>query len=1045
MSPIRSLIEGKARYITILMILTGVGAAFWVGVERLKVDPDITSALPGNDPVIHAAQQILNHHPVLENVFIQISLSENVAGIDTLIEAGDLVSGLLQKSGLVKVMSGKEGAASFASLLESVTENLPLFFSQEELGGPIQRLIQPDRIRESLRDQFRQLSDVSSIGQAQYLAQDPLGFRNLVLTRLSNSLPFTEAVVYQGHITTKDGRHLLIIAEPLQFSRDASFAHRMTETLEDISRELGTISTPPASALKMVYAGAFRASLDNERIIKRDTSQALTLVTVGLIPLAVLSFRRIWLGILSFVPAIAGTMLAVFVYAFTKDSIFAVTMGFGGALIGIAVDHGMAYVILLDRPFETNGWVVAKEVWSVSAMTVISTIIALLSLVATGIPLFTQLGIFSALGVGLSALFVHVFFPILFPRLKGTRKEKTLWMERLMDRLVSSSGWWTVGGFVVFALAMLFFAKLQFSADLESMNTVSKETMQAEQTIETTWGGLPRKPCIMVQGNTLPALWQEVERVGEFLRGERDDSVLEGNLPRAALLPGPKTQESNLAAWREFWNRDRVAALKASLRADGLCMGFKADAFAPFFRILEEPQDPRPLIPKELFPFFGIFPVGKKNGGWVLADLISPGPSYQGESFFKRAWGEGFLSFDSGHFSRHLTRELNRSFIWMLLVVGGVTFIVLFFYFLDWQILVLSIAPVTFSFVATLGTLGLLNRPLSIPSLMLAPLIMGLGLEQGLYLVRTFQRYGPAPDPSSDAFRVTILVCSLTTLIGFASLLFSEHIVLRDAGVSTFLGIFYATAGAFGILPPFLRLIFADRENPLPLFPLGSRQHARVAMRRYRHLESYPRLFARFKILLDPMFPRLADFVRPSWKIIDVGCGYAVPAVWLLAIYPDLRFLACDPLEERARVAARVLGKSGHVYPCSALDLPLENVEANSVLLLDVLHYFSDSELRKLLNRFRPVLSVGGRLVIRVTIPGLGFRLFRFIEELKLKFRGGKYYFRSKEQINRIFEEENFQLVLIEPSAPGREETWFVAQIPYESPSFKPDLRSMKY
>jgi SAM-dependent methyltransferase len=163
-------------------------------------------------------------------------------------------------------------------------------------------------------------------------------------------------------------------------------------------------------------------------------------------------------------------------------------------------------------------------------------------------------------------------------------------------------------------------------------------------------------------------------------------------------------------------------------------------------------------------------------------------------------------------------------------------------------------------------------------------------------------------------------------------------------------------------------------------------------LRRYRHLEAYPRLFARFKILLDPMFPRLADFVRPSWKIIDVGCGYAVPAAWLSAIYPNLRFLACDPREERARVAARVLGKSGRVCPCRALDLPLENEGADAVLLLDVLHYFSDSDLRELLGRIRSNLSAEGRLVIRVTIPGPGFRFFRFVEEFRLRLKGGECY-----------------------------------------------------
>ena len=1029
MKRLRTIVEEKGRYFLILAILTGVGLAFWVGVGRLKVNTDITAALPGNDQVVAAAQQVLKHHPVLDNVFIHISMSDRPGGRDALVEAGDLVSSALQESGLVKVISGKEGAGSFASLLETVAENLPLFFSRDDLEGQIKSLIQPDRVEELLQEGFRRLLDLGSIGQAEYFSKDPLGLRNLVLARLSPGLPFKEATLRQGHIISKDGQHLLLIGEPGQFSQDASYAHRMTGVLEGISRKLEEVSIQGEKSFKMIYTGGFRAALDNEKIIRRDTSRALTLVLISLIPLAFLGFRRPWLGLLSVVPAMAGTMLAVFVYAFTRDSIFAVTMGFGGALIGIAVDHGLAYVSLLDRPFDTKGGAVAKEVWSVSSMTVISTVMALLSLMVTGIPLFVEVGLFSALGVGLSVLFVHLFFPILFPSLKGSRKEKPIWMERLMDSLVKCSSWWTVGGFAAFALVMIFFAKLQFSVDLASMNTVSKETMEAEQTIEAIWGGLPRKPCIMVKGATLEGLWQEVERLGEFLRREKDASVLEGDLPRATLLPGPKAQEANLKAWRDFWTRERVSTLKSSLRDGGAKLGFKPEAFEPFFRILQEPKAPRAPVPRDLFAFFGVFPDGEKKGGWMLVDMITPGPSYQGEAFFKRAMKDGFSSFDSGHFSRHLARELNRSFIRMLLLVGGVTFVVLFFYFLDWQILLLSIAPVSFSFVATLGTMGLLGLPLSIPSLMLAPLIVGLGLDYGVYLVRSFQRFGPAPHPSSDAFRVTVLLCGITTLIGFGSLLLSEHAVLRDAGVSTFLGIFYAMAGAFGIVPPVLRSLFAASATPIPSVQAGSKQHHRLALRGYRHMEPYPRLFARFKILMDPMFPRLADFVRPGWKVIDVGCGCGVPAAWLLAIYPDLRFLACDPNGERARVAARALGKRGEVLHCRALDLPLENERADAVLLLDVLHYFSDPELREFLGRVRPVLSAEGRLIIRVTIPGEGFRLFRFVEVVRLRFNRARHCFRTEEQILRILEDGGFKVELVELTAPRREETWFIAPV----------------
>jgi SAM-dependent methyltransferase len=210
---------------------------------------------------------------------------------------------------------------------------------------------------------------------------------------------------------------------------------------------------------------------------------------------------------------------------------------------------------------------------------------------------------------------------------------------------------------------------------------------------------------------------------------------------------------------------------------------------------------------------------------------------------------------------------------------------------------------------------------------------------------------------------------------------------------------------------------------------LGSKQHFKRAIHPYRHMEPYPRLFARFKILMDPMFPRLADFVRPGWKVIDVGCGYGIPAAWLLAIYPDLKFLSCDPDGERARVAEKVIGKKGKVHPCRGMDLPLENERADAVLLLDVLHYLSDQELMEFLGRVRPVLHGGGYLIIRVTIPGKGFHLFRFVEVLRLRFKGGRHYFRRVDQSIRILEDAGFKVELVEVSAPRREETWFIASV----------------
>jgi SAM-dependent methyltransferase len=161
-------------------------------------------------------------------------------------------------------------------------------------------------------------------------------------------------------------------------------------------------------------------------------------------------------------------------------------------------------------------------------------------------------------------------------------------------------------------------------------------------------------------------------------------------------------------------------------------------------------------------------------------------------------------------------------------------------------------------------------------------------------------------------------------------------------------------------------------------------------------------------------------------KLADIGCGFGVPAAWLLTLYPALEFIACDPHPERARIAARVLGGRAKVMNVGAMDLHLDHEAIDAVLLLDMLHYLEDKEVSELLERLRPVLSTQGRLIIRVTLPGTRFSLFRFVEETRLRIKGANPCWRSKDKVIEILGNAGFHVELVEPTAEAREETWFI-------------------
>ena len=69
-------------------------------------------------------------------------------------------------------------------------------------------------IEKSVRDSFEKLMDLGGLGQARFIATDPLGLKNLVLKRLAFLAPGQDMDIYRGKLFTRDRRHLLVVANP---------------------------------------------------------------------------------------------------------------------------------------------------------------------------------------------------------------------------------------------------------------------------------------------------------------------------------------------------------------------------------------------------------------------------------------------------------------------------------------------------------------------------------------------------------------------------------------------------------------------------------------------------------------------------------------------------------------------------------------------------------------------------------------------------------------------------------------------------------------
>jgi 2-polyprenyl-3-methyl-5-hydroxy-6-metoxy-1,4-benzoquinol methylase len=185
----------------------------------------------------------------------------------------------------------------------------------------------------------------------------------------------------------------------------------------------------------------------------------------------------------------------------------------------------------------------------------------------------------------------------------------------------------------------------------------------------------------------------------------------------------------------------------------------------------------------------------------------------------------------------------------------------------------------------------------------------------------------------------------------------------------------------------------------------------RAAAARYRR---WPNLYcyAVGKIAFDPAYPFVASTLRASQRpLLDLGCGVGVLACYLRANGHTAPILGLDVDEEKIAIAQQVLEAGNQEFRGgNALDFP---EHSGDIVMLDVLHYFSDGDQQQLLKKIAASIAPDAVALIRLALhePNWRFAATR-LEEWFVHFsgwipqRGGN--FPTRDEVFLSFEEEGF-------------------------------------
>ncbi|MDX1946732.1 MAG: MMPL family transporter [Pirellulaceae bacterium] len=159
----------------------------------------------------------------------------------------------------------------------------------------------------------------------------------------------------------------------------------------------------------------------------------------------------------------------------------------------------------------------------------------------------------------------------------------------------------------------------------------------------------------------------------------------------------------------------------------------------------------------------------------------------------------------------YASRHMQRSYLLAGAYALGAVLVLLWIDFRSLAHSLLAMLPLGLGFGQMCGLLGWLDIPLNPANMIVLPLILGIGVDDGVHLVHEWRKR-KGPFTLGDSTTVAVLLTSTTTMAGFGSLILARHQGLQSLGQVLTLGVLTCLASSLLIFPAVLRWL--SRQRP---------------------------------------------------------------------------------------------------------------------------------------------------------------------------------------------------------------------------------------
>ncbi len=802
------------------------------GVLRLEVRADLETLLPAGSPAAEGYRLFLRHFAGLEQVFVLIlpdSKSPERAGEADLAAAASLLEEALARSPEVASVRAGVGEDDERFYLRYVAPRAPLLIAGDWRDAVAKRL-EPAAIRQRVARLKTLLSGPDALARGALARVDPLGFSDDLASAASPAdLPIDPLT---STFLAPSGDAALVVLTPVRSELDPEGGRALELELEAAYTAVRDALDVP---LEFRALGGPLYAAQDERLLRQDLRRTLTGSLAGTSALLIAAFGGLALPLAALAPLAAGLLWTAGWMGLGHPQVTAVAIGFGAVLVGLGLDYGIHAASRFRQSCRVDGdaeralAATARHTGPGIATSALTTAAAFTVLAFAHFRPLAELGWLVALGIlSILAALVLIGAPasaMVARRLRraerragrpaGGDRDRGLW--RLLGAVVEVlAGFaerhprWVLAVAALLSLAALWHLPgLAIDPDPRTLRPFDHPARETETLLVERFDLGLDTANVVVAGDDLPQALARAGAAGALLRQDLGEAARISSPADHLALGAPVAERLRQLAGMPL---ERAAndleeqLATANLNPRAFRVGLDA------LRALGRGEDPG-APPVDAWPdWLSRSLAGGDGGAWASISLrLPPGSWPDGpppaliERVSQVAPGSAVASAAAlGPELRALAAsDLKTLSLLALLAVAAVVLASFRGRVIESA---LSGLPVAFGTLWTLGLWAGLGRSLDLFTLAVMPIMLGIGIDDGLHVVHGARRRpssgvgGGVGGAVRGAGRALVLT-TLTTAVGFGSLLLSHIPGLRNGGVLIAAGVLVCLLATVMVLP----------------------------------------------------------------------------------------------------------------------------------------------------------------------------------------------------------------------------------------------------